>query len=457
MKQRYLQYQRGHAAILFILMFPALFSLFALATDGARAMQDKARLNDALEAASLAISAHNDENNESGSDGSGAGSSIIGSGSDVNKQIVEAYVNQYMTDMDSIVAINIEREECNSDPESDTCTYSSSSTNPAFFQYKVYAKTDHSTWFNDSSAFGDSFQVSSGSTSRKYQNQSVDVVFVSDFSSSMGYTWVMDIGEGESCSDYSDYGSYTSGSSCVAKKYKGVIAVIKSIVETLDEYNSYQTTEKNTAAFVPYNKMMQKNQSRECDFLQYNYNAYGHKTSINYTATVENVFTNSGDCNYKGRNYKLVIPDDEEPLMNGLYNKIKNFSPGGYTASFQGIIKGAQVLKSTTNKKKLMVILSDGDDKGGFVTTSDTESATIAETLYGSTYDLCGTIRNTLDNDEDVESKITVIGFGYDVSSNIGLQLCAAAGGGEVFEAENFDEVRTQILKLIVEEIGHLK
>lgn len=38
--------QSGHAAILFVMCIPVLFGVFTLASDGARALQSKARLED---------------------------------------------------------------------------------------------------------------------------------------------------------------------------------------------------------------------------------------------------------------------------------------------------------------------------------------------------------------------------------------------------------------------------
>lgn len=78
--------QEGHAAILFVMMVPVLFGVFVLGTDGARAMQDRARLDDALEAASLAIAAHNDSNKEPEPDPDSP-EPRIGAGSDVNHKI----------------------------------------------------------------------------------------------------------------------------------------------------------------------------------------------------------------------------------------------------------------------------------------------------------------------------------------------------------------------------------
>lgn len=66
---------------------------------------------------------------------------------------------------------------------------------------------------------------------------------------------------------------------------------------------------------------------------------------------------------------------------------------------------------------------------------------------------LCDIVVETLSTG-DITTKMTVIGFDYDLSSNPGLSRCV--GTDNVFKAENYDEIYNKILELIVEEIGHI-
>ncbi|PWI35215.1 TadG [Vibrio albus] len=469
--------QHGHAAILFVMMIPVLFGVFVLGTDGARAMQDRARLDDALEAASLAIAAHNDENKEpddSSASGGDNEESIVGTGSNVNKRIAKAYIGQYMTDMDDIAEINIERMECNTS-SGPACSYDGDSSDPLFFQYTVDAKTKHSSWFSGDVSLGDSFNVASQSTARKYQNETVDVVFVADFSGSMRISWTINTKD-KPCSYYSDFDSYFDDGECKAKKYKGVLGVIKSVLGTLDKYNnklSSNTNNRNTASFVPYNNFMQKEYDVDCDYLRYKYEIrkekycrrhYCSETSIEYTSvdypeTISGLWDYTGECYNEREDFHMVIPEEEstDSLITSVWNNISDFYPGGYTASFQGVIKAAQVIKAKPNDKKLIIVLSDGDDFGPIYGGDDGESEKIAETLYSSPYNMCDKIIDGLEATDEIEAKIAVIGFGYDydINDNVGLTLCA--GAENVYQAGSFEEIRTRILQLIVEEIGHLK
>ena len=95
-----IQKQQGHAAILFVMCIPILFGVFTLASDGARALQSKARLEDAAEAAVLAVSAYGEEDATS-------------------TQTGKDYIGHYLYDMDNLVDIKVEKLECSEIAERD--------------------------------------------------------------------------------------------------------------------------------------------------------------------------------------------------------------------------------------------------------------------------------------------------------------------------------------------------
>lgn len=416
--------QKGHAAILFTIMIPGLFGLFSLATDGARMMQDKARLEDGLEVASLAVAAHNDDNVDDGS----------GSGSAVNQAIANAYIAQYMSDMNSVDSLSIQKLSCDQIPD---CVSGLAAGEPRFFEFRVAATTAHDTWFSgDLKSFDENYTVSGQSNARKYQNSAVDVVFVSDFSGSMGDPW--------------------SGGS--QDKYEDLVDVIETVTDELQKFNDLVNADDNTVAFVGFNNYVRlidgDGSGATCFVDQLEYNRRGN---IGYRRTVNRVFIEKQGCVTSGT-YNAVI-EDILPTTNftAFNNKIDDFSPAGYTSSAQGLIRGAQLANLGTNPRRLVVILSDGNDLGS---TNGVNNSTISSTLYGSSYKLCDKIRDDLDaqnaaNGDPVTSKIAVIGFDYNVSGNTALQDCA--GVDNVFEAQNKTEILNKILELISEEIGHLK
>tara|TARA_Y100000588_G_C14134732_1_gene873287 strand:+ start:29 stop:1351 length:1323 start_codon:yes stop_codon:yes gene_type:complete len=425
--------QQGHAGILTVLILPALWMLFSMGTDGARGLQDKARLDDALEAAVLAVSAHNDEN-------------IGTNGSQVNKDIVNAYVNAYVTDKESITGVKITKLDCDNIPD---CVSGLSNGDSRFFQYEVTASTKHDSWFSSDENFGAQFDVSGSSISRKYQDNPVDVVFVSDFSGSMDNGW--------------------SGGN--QDKYKDLRDVIASVTVELQKFNDNVNLDDNTISFVGYNNYTKVTQ-HNCYLDQLKYKTEVKirrgkirvETRVDYSATVNDVFNekNASNCRteniYPNAKFNDILPTTNFTTFNSTVN---TFRPDGYTASHQGLIRGAQLAMQGTNPRRLIVILSDGADLGdNKVANRGTRSHKgISENLYGQ-YGLCDKIRNDLNSQttsdgDDVLSRVAVIGFDYDLDSNKGLKDCA--GEDNVFKAQNKTEILAKILELISEEIGHLK
>ncbi|OOF06330.1 hypothetical protein BZG79_13615, partial [Salinivibrio sp. MA427] len=211
----YYRQQQGHAAILFALFIPILFGIFTLGTDGARAVQDKARLEEAAEVASLAVA---------------------GAGSD-DKTLAKAYIQDYfpyaeVDDSDiTIRKINCENNASCQDSEQ------------RFFEYQVSAKIHQPTWFPGNETivgFGENYDVASGAVSRKYHAETVDVVLAADFSGSMAWPWSGENGTGEI-------------------RYRMMKEIISEIASELDNFNDYVKGEnKNRLAITGFDNFTQK-------------------------------------------------------------------------------------------------------------------------------------------------------------------------------------------------------
>ena len=406
--------QSGHAALLFAMMIPAFFGIFTLASDGARALQSKARLDDALEVATLAVAAHNDDNKDNGS----------GQGSAVNVKIATDYISQYMVDMDQVSNLKVVKLSCDQIPE---CAAGVIKGESRFFEYSVTATTRHTSWFPGNDAivgFGDNFNVAGAATARKYQSEAVDVVFVADFSGSMWESW-------------------RGGRN---KKYKDLTDIISKVTDELKKYNDLENSSDNTAAFTGFDKKTYqlKNGSshKKCSTDQLVYT----NNKVNYIRTVERIFSDkhcSGSYDYVDF-YDIDVTTD----FSRFNQKVKGFSPNGSTASYQGIMRGAQLAMHGSNPRRLIIVLSDGGDS----------SKNTAQGLVNA--GMCTKIVNTLNQQKtpdgaSVTGKISVVGFDYNVNSNRALMECA--GAENVFKAQNRDDILNKILELITEEIGHLK
>lgn len=409
--------QSGHAAILFAMIIPGLFGLFTLASDGARAIQTKARIEDASEIAVLAIAAHNDDNKNS--QGSGSGSSV-------NRKIATDYLEAYLHDIDSLKDLKIHKYNCDQIPE---CVAGLARGEPRFFQYEVEATSRHISWFpggSSMSGFGKTFSAKGAATARKYQSEAVDIVFASDYSGSMGWDW-------------------NGGSN---KKYIDLRNIIKIVTDELQKFNDLNNGNNNKVGLTGFNYYTQTkptNRSYVCLMSQLVYNSWG---GLDANATKNSVFREK-DNNYCVRSYApyqfkdLALTDN----YNSFNNSINKFRPDSSTASYQGIIRGAQMLKKGDNPRRLLIVLSDGADS----------DSTLRQLVNVG---MCTKIKQGLStgqtsDGQNIKARLAVVGFDYNVNNNTALRDCA--GAENVFKAQNTDDILNKILELITEEIGHLK
>ncbi|OOE90428.1 TadE/TadG family type IV pilus assembly protein [Salinivibrio sp. AR640] len=401
----YYRQQQGHAAILFALFIPILFGIFTLGTDGARAVQDKARLAEAVEVASLAVA---------------------GAGSD-DKTLAKAYIQDYfpyaeVDDSDiTIRKINCENNASCQDSEQ------------RFFEYQVSAKIHQPTWFPGNETivgFGENYDVASGAVSRKYHAKTVDVIFVADFSGSMNETW-----DGKT-------------------KYKALVKTIQDINDELLKFNSILAGRDdamlNRAGFTAYdyNTFMYNPKNDK-------YCALSHWRSSS-SNTLKSIF-NDKKCYSVNNNppfYRISITSSFSSRIDGV---ISSFEPRrGTTASYQGLIDAAYMAYSISNPnpRQLIIILSDGKDYPDWRENRMTSLVKLG---------LCDNIIKKLESreskkangqTENVKARIAMIAFGYEVPNDVGLTKCVKKDN--VFKADNFVAIKNKILELITEEIGHL-
>ncbi|CAG9297093.1 TadE/TadG family type IV pilus assembly protein [Celerinatantimonas diazotrophica] len=473
--------QKGVAAILFVIIFPFFLGFFALTIEGSRYMTDSARLSDVMESAALAVAAsvnHDDD-----------------------KTMVQDYIAATVPQADVKPSdITITTKTCEQIYGSDCGKPGVYDKNGLRFnEYDVSVTSHFVSWFPGNKVvvgFNKNQTLFNKAVARKYQQDSVDVVFVTDFSGSMLNPWAN------------------------TQKYKGVIDIVKQISGVLGKYNDIVKTSgyKNKAAVVPYD-----NYTRT---LGYSTNEYGGhwETYKDYQVCTFRGFF--GHCfhwewHYSTKwvqsqkdeygihvidsvpcydNPEYNIPDDSRDRIEGgrqgypfnsdcvakylsvpyflnddsyassskqsggdfyqipltsdmasLSQQISSFSPyhKGGTSSFEGLLPAVRILASadSTNKKKIIIFLSDGQDNN-----SATAGDGIGNQLYNN--HICDNIRSYFKNKGD-ELTIAFIGFDYDVTTNPGLTACA--GDNNIFQAsKNYQEIYNRILELITEKIGHL-
>jgi|GEM_PF-3341139 len=161
--------QTGAAAIYFVFVVIAIMSMGVLSIEGGRYIAKKARMGDALEAASIAVSVQ-DRIKKKKFD-------------HVTAQTVATnWLNHYVEDAQSISVI--------AKRELQDFSYDISQTDSkkrAYYRYDIEADTTLNSWFKSSSlpTFDKQVNVANTGTSGRIKGRSVDIVYVADFSETM--------------------------------------------------------------------------------------------------------------------------------------------------------------------------------------------------------------------------------------------------------------------------------
>lgn len=426
--------KRGHASLLFVLIFPAMFGVFVWGAEGARIMQDDARLTDAMEVAGLAVAAENSDN------------------ANVQQATAKKFLQTYFTNSSATISTPVvQKLTCE---QNDKCDQSDPNV-ARFFEYRISATVTQNTWFdggNDYVGYGDKYSVADKSVARKYQSQAVDVVLVADYSGSMYLGWA-------------------GGSD---RKYKDLNNIIAEVASELKDFNNLNKKQVNKIAVVPFSlytseKVGNNNKNR---FAAHVYCGVGGSSkcsksrpgkngeSVNATATVNRIFSFNDEIHkYDWKSDKVSNNATFENIyltseFDEVVKKIKNTSyfyipkvQGTMTASYTGLIKGAQVAALGSNPRRLIIILSDGEDTYSSITDSLIDAGMCTKIIEGLSS------LKTSDGD-NVKAKLAAVGFDYDVDSNPQMENCV--GANDVYKAENSEDIKNKILELISEEIGHL-
>jgi len=161
--------QQGTAAIYLVFLLIPLFGTIFLALEGTRYIQKQNRLADASEAAALAITMANRGN-------------ITNYEETLSIKYVQSYVRK-IQDTPVLSVLMTEGED------------TIGSVIKPYVQYKVDANTAHQSWFSSLliPSFSPVESIVNKAVARNYPeiagDKYVDIVFVSDFSGSMNWTW----------------------------------------------------------------------------------------------------------------------------------------------------------------------------------------------------------------------------------------------------------------------------
>ncbi len=451
--------QRGVAAIMFAIMLPVLFMFIALGVDGAHFLRATARVGDSVEVASLVLSAAGQMGDDDASKAA-------------RKELAENYMQALLPEINANdIKVESTIQVCETNNTSVACQTGQTGTQePRFIQYQVNGTVTIKSLFPTFSkdlGFGKEVSPERMSLARQYIAESIDVVFVVDFSGSMNARWKKD--------------DETS-----KIKLPELKDTVQKVAQTVENYtNPSEFDHKNTLSLVPFNYYTVDRKYdpsgsviNECTVTQLQFNREDHEFKdehIDFQKTMTELFNPKG-CNGGDRRestfFTIHSTQEADNINNPLGSGVNDGMKAGYkTASFEGIIRGAQILMdipdSKKNPRQLLVMLSDGMDS-----TNDNNIGINKRKVHADLLDLdvpfngysnyCKYIYETLNSQtsrvsKNVSARMAVIGFGDTyLNSNNKENLQDCFGDGNIFDANNVDEVYDKLIELIGESIGRL-
>ncbi|BDY04202.1 TadE/TadG family type IV pilus assembly protein [Ferrimonas sp. YFM] len=480
--------QRGVAAIYLAFLLAPMFSMVFLAVEGTRYIQKKNRLADATEAASMAVSMAN--RNVPGPGGE--------TPAEFRKRLATAYINAYMrhtVEIDDLQILKTEGEELIGGEAAE------------YIQYQVSATTKHNSWFGNTGNIIPSFQsqekVANRAMAKSYpikRERNIDLVFVADFSGSMNRSWnsykskiqvlkeeinaiTADLLSDQAKADGFDHrigfvpfnmrtieqinGDYR----CVSQlDYKnanntGVEVGHESIDWRAWSSHSYRDI-RYCAEGYSYSDYCHNRPRSEARSMLKVFEAARQETGVDnpyyldpysfiaFQGTVNKLFDDKrrfakrhpsqyhtpygwGLCETE---FKTLPLAKTPPSINGMRSN-------GYTAVYQGLLRGAQILadgipgsganetvvEEYKRRAKMIIILSDGSEQP-------------FQSTFGKLVDkgLCTAIREKFKGGE-VPLYIGVLGIKYSATSQQAFERCA----NEVIDVNNSGDLKRKIEELI--------
>lgn len=428
--RRFVTERRGAFAISFAMMGAFFLAFAALGLEGSRYITERARLSDAMEQASLALTAEDNG---------------VATAKDRarNSQLASDWLTAWMDHARSIGAPEIERFE-GSIPNS----------YPLFYvEYRLNSHALQNSWF--SSSFFPSFKkqvnVGGNGAARKFRSN-IDVAFVIDFSGSMRRSIDPENTNGE---------------------HPWKLDVAKDIVVDISQQLAAYKID-NQVAFIPFGWGTRRGNYCSPQFVLREplpESMFGEAKSlatlydyIDYEATIKSIPNQVNDIvipiseasNYLCLKFNEMTDYDPEAVPaetveltsdpQDIKDKITHMLSGDWTLVSSGILEGVQKLVPGKASRKILVIVSDGEDNP--ILDRNGVRYGITEKLVQQ--GLCEKIREVLTTPQSV-GKIAFIALQYAPTSD--WKKCV--GADNFYTASNYDEFKDAMNRAVFEEVGH--
>ena len=453
--------QKGSAALLFILIFPALFAIFVWGVEGARVLQSSARLKDAAESAAIAVSAQQNVTN------------------DECYAITQGFVGAYFPQAQSVQVPAVH------EGSSIVCVDESSET--SIKEFTITAQVTENTWFPSAQIanFGDTFSFSDSVTVRQDQSTPMDVILVANYASTM-----------------TDSSHNFKKNQKIDKLEEAVQSIASKLAESelpnqlaligfdhyvskfeddganerwrLDHYMSFDETGHAKSACSRKSSRGSKMGDIENCLDSIDESSLFNASKINVDSTLDKLFSNTltpvslFDLSYRDKGSKIdkiKISGHRHSVMDTIeltsdFPKIYNAASGkgksGFKvvkgksdikgASYTGLIGGARLADQGTNPKRLIILLTDGIE----------QAPAVAQKLVDQ--GLCRRIQQHFTN-QSVEIELAIIGFDYDDVSGADMRRCIGASRQYNYSPKDSaanDELIDQLLNFSSNGVGRL-
>lgn len=454
MRKRSPKHQQGSAALLFLMIFPALFAVFVWGLEGARMLQTSARLKDATESAALAVSSLSNVDNT------------------VCSQVTERFVGLYFPS--AAVA------SPSSNEDSVLCVQQDNDSD-----FNITASVTEQSWFPNAQIpnYGAQFTATDSVRVRK-QQVPVDVVLVASYAATMSGSKSQNMTTlmGYVADQLKAFNQSQSQDSTLA-----VVGYDRYTSELGTERYGFFSSRERTVRLFSHNLVCDASGSfggaaQERAKLCFNwFGSFSASTildanQIDADATVANIFNedqaSSGQSSSSqgsflsnlfgalfdllsfifdalgtrnpfefwqsgGTSYSLYETLPLTSDFDGIKSVIQNTSRFSVNAfgvegsSYTGLIEAARVANEGQNQRRLIILLTDGKDA----------SPSVAQSLVNA--GLCQTIRSHFaSQNPTVQVDLAIIGFDYDQSKGAAMQQCI--GGNNVFAYSSYDDDANQ-------------
>ena len=417
----------GAAALLFLLIFPGLFAVFVWGVEGARILQSDARLKDATESAALAVSTQIDVTEP------------------LCDELTKAFLNGYFptatVEASESPCVNTEKPN----------------------EFQINASITEKTWFPNSNiaSYGTSFSVSNGMKVTK-KIEPVDVVLVVNYASTMlGYKddlpeIVKKIADKLSLSQSNKLGvvgfdhyvvsyqedpfsnkkrlrldhnlvcndSFFLSENCII--FGGVFKNTSDWIEAAtgidinpNDFSTLLGAVSETALFGHsfFTNSVDFDGSVNGIFLEKNRSTSLIDALVNYS---RNAIKSLKSPWHDHSTYStLPLTRDLESIKESIESKDyfeiedkkKNFSSSVKGASHIGLIGGARLAAEGSNKRRLIILITDGKEESYYATKGLVDAG------------LCEKIRSHF-NDQSVSVELAIIGLNYNENSGAAMKRC---------------------------------